>query len=169
MGNARLSEADIDDLYRRTTPAAVRMAYLITGDQGTAEDIVHDVFIRLVLTSDAAKTWDNPGAYLNKSVVNEITSHRRRITARLKRQHRATAEQPPPVDELGQWQERDALLQHIDRLPVKTRTVLVLTYFYDHPDQEISNVTGWPIGTIKSLRSRGLKELRKDFAHDRVI
>lgn len=153
----------VDDLYRAITPDALKLARLITGDQALAEDLVHDVFIRMVSRAGAVADLADPQRYLNQAVVNAMISHKRSITARLQRHLRfsrelpQTSTQPPVEEQLG-------VLAQLRTLPIKTRTVLVLTYYYDYSDATISQLTTWPIGTIKSLRARGLATLRK--AHD---
>lgn len=36
--------ADLADLYVRNAPGAIRLAYLLTGDQALAEDLAQDAF-----------------------------------------------------------------------------------------------------------------------------
>lgn len=158
----------IDELYERLMPDAVRLAYLITGDIGVAEDVVQDTFMKMA--TRYRKTMDEPyiQSYFNKAVVREVTSHRRRVTARLKRQSKAIEKTSPPGDDHHTTEQRVVLLQHLQVLPVKPRTVLVFTYFFDYSDQQICDITKWPIGTIKSLRSRALATLRKDLGDDRA-
>jgi hypothetical protein len=65
-----------DDLYREQRDPLVRLAYLLTGSQPTAEDLVQDVFIR---SRDRLADLDQPAAYLRRSVTNACWSwHRRR-------------------------------------------------------------------------------------------
>jgi RNA polymerase sigma factor (sigma-70 family) len=42
--------------------------------------------------------------------------------------------------------------------------VLVLRYYEDLPEREIAAVMGCKPGTVKSLSSRALEQLRKDLA-----
>ena len=56
--------------------------------------------------------------------------------------------------------ERDYLLDALDALPVKRKTALVLRYYADLPEKEIAEIMGVRPGTVKSLLSRGLAELR---------
>lgn len=44
VGGARLSLAE---LYERSAPGAIRLAYLLTGDRSVAEDITQDAFVRV--------------------------------------------------------------------------------------------------------------------------
>ena len=84
VGNA----ASLDELFRRHADPLIRLAYLLTGAESVAEDLVQDVFARLARRNTAMEV---PEAYLRRSVVNAANSwHRRR---RLELRH-ARAEVP---------------------------------------------------------------------------
>src|SRR5439155_3860563 len=62
-------------LYRQHAAGAVRLAFLLTGDRGLAEDLVHDAFVRL---AGRFRDLRNPDAfewYLRRTVVNLARSH----------------------------------------------------------------------------------------------
>lgn len=42
------TERQVGDLYARHAPRALRLAHLLTGDPGVAEDLVHDAFVRVL-------------------------------------------------------------------------------------------------------------------------
>ena len=55
----------------------------------------------------------------------------------------------------------DELLELVDGLPYRQKTVLVLRYYLDQSEAEIADVLGCRPGTVKSLAARGLDQLRK--------
>ena len=69
---------DLEDLYVRHLPGAVRVASLITGDADLAQDIAHDAFLRSVGRFRHLRQPDAFEAYLRRAVVNACTSHFRR-------------------------------------------------------------------------------------------
>lgn len=79
----------VDELYRTIAPPARKLARLITGDASLAEDVVHDAFIKMVSKAGGIADIASPQRYLNRAVINQITSYRRSFFARLKRQERA--------------------------------------------------------------------------------
>lgn len=166
MSNYNQRWDGVDELYRDVAPAARKLARLVTGDASLAEDIVHDVFIKMVSKAGGVGDISQPQSYLNRAVINEITSYRRSFFARLKRQERASAGTESVADTAPSVDARMSLDQQLRTLPTKQRTVLVLTFYYDYADSQISDLTGWPIGTIKSHRSRGLASLRKEYRHE---
>jgi RNA polymerase sigma-70 factor (sigma-E family) len=142
--------AGFAELYSSQRDRLVRLAYVLTGSQMTAEDIVHDTFIRVEPRLDGLS---EPGAYLRRSVINACYSWHRR-----QRRERATPADPPaavmPNDQVEMW---DALAH----LPSARRTVLVLRYYLDLPEAEVAAILGWRVGTVKSATHRALRDLRR--------
>jgi RNA polymerase sigma-70 factor (sigma-E family) len=146
-------EAFVDNRYRRL----LQTAYLLTGDQGHAEDL---------LQASLAKTWAAwprlhhaaADAYVRTVLVRtHATWWRRRW-----RGERPAARLPDQAapDELARLPERDALLRALATLPPRMRAALVLRYFEDYSEQRVAEVLACPVGTVKSLCSRGLARLR---------
>jgi RNA polymerase sigma-70 factor (sigma-E family) len=138
------------ELYSAQRDRLIRLAYVLTGSQMAAEDIVQDTFIRVGPRLD---DLNEPGAYLRRSVINACYSwHRRQSRERL-----AVADPPAavlPGEHVEMW---DALAH----LPSARRTVLVLRYYLDLPEAEVAAILGWRIGTVKSATHRALRDLRR--------
>ena len=149
------STVDLAALYVAEQPRLVRLAHLLTGSPEVAQEVVHDVFVRLHGRTDRADRIDNPAAYLRTAVVNACRSQQRRWSlerARAERPPSAPVELPPELDET--W---TALRQ----LPVRRRAALVLRYYEDLPDEEIARLLGCRPATVRSLIHRGLESLRE--------
>ena len=141
------------DVYRTEHDGLVRLAYLITGSQAAAEDLVQDCFIRVMGRLRAA---DEPGAYLRRSVINACYSWHRREGRRMTTgavSGEAAAEVTTGLD-VEMW---DAL----SRLAPRRRTVLVLRFYLDMTEAETAAALGWRAGTVKSATSRALADLRR--------
>jgi RNA polymerase sigma-70 factor, ECF subfamily len=68
---------------------------------------------------------------------------------------------PSPLAQLA-MQERDALLQGaIDALPEEARIIILLRDVEGFPYEEISRITGQPLGTVKSRLARARQQLRE--------
>ncbi|MBK5287423.1 MAG: sigma-70 family RNA polymerase sigma factor [Acidimicrobiia bacterium] len=141
----------LDATYRTEAPTLLRVAYLITGSRESAEDAVHDTFLRC---RDRLAELDHPPSYLRAAVVNECRSaHRRAQRGR----RDFTDEEVVMPSELVEL--RDAL----DRLPWRQRTALVLRYFVDLPDAEIAMILDCRPSTVRSHLRRGLSKLKESF------
>lgn len=145
--------ASFEAFYEREWAGAARLAHLLTGVDAVAEDLAQEAFVRMARHWD---TVDNPPAYLRTTLVNvSRTWHRShdREQARI----RAVAAGAAADVRL----EADDLLDAVDALPFRQRAVLVLRYYHDLPEREIAAALGCRPGTVKSLASRGLDQLRK--------
>jgi RNA polymerase sigma factor (sigma-70 family) len=130
----------------------VRLAFILTGNGETAEDVVQDAF---ALLHPKLSKVDNPGGYLRVTVVNLCRNAARRGD-RIRRQNL----QMPSValPSLEATEMADVLL----RLPYRQRAVLVLRYWGDWTEAEIASALSCRPGTVKTLASRGLTRLRKE-------
>lgn len=136
-------------LFRTHYGPMVRLARLLVGSPTVAEDLVQDVFVRML----HAPAADVPGAYLRVSVVNACHSwHRRRG-----REERALPHLVTRPDESSPARELDDALA---TLPFRRRAVLVLRYYADLPDDEIAALLGCRRATVRSIARRALRDLR---------
>ena len=145
------------ELYRLHAPDAARLAYLLTGDRVAAEDIVQEAFVRLFGRFRDLRNPDSFQWYLRRTVVNLVRSQfRRRKVERayLQREGAAPAEPAPDFGARGEMWE---VLQS---LPERNRTAIVLRYYEDLSEARTAEVMGCPVGTVKSLVSRGIERLR---------
>ena len=57
-------------------------------------------------------------------------------------------------------------MRRLSRLPERYQTILALRYFESLSCEEVAEVVGTKVGTVKSLIHRGLKQLRRQFEGD---
>ena len=136
-------------LYRSQYERMVRLAWLLTGSSPVAEELVQDVFVRLL---DRKRSIEKPDAYLRASVINACKNERRR--RRLERRH--PTERPAATD-----LEVDHLRSILAELSWQQRAAIVLRYYEDLPETEMATALGCPVGTVKSHLHRGLARLRE--------
>jgi len=97
-------------------------------------------------------------------VVNLANSHFRRLRTEREYVQRPRGEQPTPsapdvVSRLAMWQA-------LQRLPQRQRAAIVLRYYEDLSEAATADVLRCPVGTVKSLVSRGLVRLRSEVTPD---
>jgi RNA polymerase sigma-70 factor (sigma-E family) len=158
--NPLLSE--FDAFVRHRTPALLRSAYLLTGDQHLAEDLVQSALARTHRSWRYLHESGNAEAYTRRTMYHLQVSwwRRRRVGESL------TGELSEPRDPLGQPDHaqrisvRLALRAALLKLSAKQRAILVLRFFEDRSEAETADVLGVSIGTVKSQTSRSLARLR---------
>jgi RNA polymerase sigma-70 factor (sigma-E family) len=151
------------ELYQRSAPAAVRLAYLMTGDRSIAEDIAQDAFVRVSGRLAHLREGGAFDAYLRRAVVNLAKNHHRRRSV-----ERAFLERTRPVIESPGHEhglvERAATMAALGRLPQRQRAALVLRFYEDLSEDAIAQILRCRNGTVRSLVTRGVQALRADLA-----
>jgi DNA-directed RNA polymerase specialized sigma24 family protein len=99
----------------------------------------------------------HPEAYLRRSVVNACRSDGRRA------RHDRAARHLQLVT--GDVAAPDVLFDVLNSLPYRQRAALVLQFYEGLPQSEIAEVLGCREGTVASLVSRGLAQLRRVIEH----
>ncbi len=151
-------ERHLDELYRRHVPEMVRLAFVVTGDAGAAEDLAQDAFIRVAGRFGHLRNPDAFGAYLRRALINLCKNHfRRRDTERA---YLDAQGRPDPVHPQDATDTHDAIREALMRLPLRQRAAIALRYFEDLSVEETARAIGCRPGTVKSLTARGLESLR---------
>jgi RNA polymerase sigma-70 factor (sigma-E family) len=154
--------ASFDAFVAARSAALLRSAYLLTGDQQLAEDLVQSVLVKASLRWQRLAAKGDPEPWIRTVLYREHVSwwRRRRFREEL------AAEPPEPrrssagdfVDDLAQAQLLRAALR---RLPPRQRAVIVLRHFEDRPEGEVAALLGCSVGTVRSQNARGLASLRR--------
>lgn len=158
---AEASEGELGDLYLRSAPRAIRLAYFLTGDRDLAEDIVQEAFVRVAgRRLRGPETFD---AYLRRTVVNLFVSTLRR--RRIERSRLRTL-RDPGVQQPYDPSARDELFRALNTLPERQRAAIVLRFYEDLPEREAANVLGCSAGALNQLVVRGMAALRERMRGD---
>jgi RNA polymerase sigma-70 factor (sigma-E family) len=162
MRSRRRTESSVDAEFAEwmaaRQPALVRTAYLLTGSQHSAEDLVQATLTKLYLAWDRIADRQHVDAYARRALINEHRSTWRRAS----RRPEVLAGSPPELTQLPTMYdgERDAVWRFVQALPPRQRAVIVLRYYEDLSEAETANILGISTGTVKSQASRALASLR---------
>ncbi|TDD85632.1 SigE family RNA polymerase sigma factor [Actinomadura rubrisoli] len=157
---------DLVALYQEHQTGLVRMAVLLVGDEATAEDVVQDVFLRM---QDRPPRLDDEGkllAYVRAAVLNgcRMTLRRRRVMWRYTEPHEPPIWSAESAVLLGE--DRREVMRALRRLPRRQREALVLRYYLDLSDDEVSAAMGIRPGTVRSTMARALGALARELGEE---
>jgi RNA polymerase sigma-70 factor (sigma-E family) len=138
-------------------PGLVRLAFGLTGDRWTAEDLAQAALARAYVAWRRIDRADDPDAYLRRILVNASKRRfrRRRVTEQPGDPPETAVEGPAEL-----VSERAALLAALRQLPPRQRAVVVLRYWEDLTDAQIAATLSCSPGTVRSQLSRALAKLR---------
>lgn len=136
----------------------LRVAVLLTGDRGAAEDLLQDGLERMYVNW---RRIDDPHSYARTAMTRKVTDRWRALG----RRPREVAWQPwhdrVAPDPTTASDERAGIVDHLRRLPARQRAVIVLRYFEDWSEERIADELDCSRGTVKSQASKGLARLRR--------
>jgi RNA polymerase sigma-70 factor (sigma-E family) len=138
----------------------VRLAELLSGDRGRAEDLAQDGFAKAYAAWDRIRAGD-PAAYVRRCIINANTDWWRR---RIRYEHPSpqVPERLAHIDLAAASAARDLVLRALAKLTIRERAVLALRFYLDLSELQIAHELGISPGTVKSAASRALAKLRAD-------
>jgi len=157
--------------------AVYRFALRLTGAPDRAEDLVQETFLRAYRAWDQYTVGTRAKSWLFTICRNVFLRQEERG-----KRHDEIVERDAPRDDAGVdvvnplWSSLDGvdpegaffdgivdeeILRAIDDLPEEYRTAVVLSDVEELPYAEIAELTGVPVGTVKSRLFRGRRQLQK--------
>jgi RNA polymerase sigma-70 factor, ECF subfamily len=167
----RLRRGDLKGLavlVERYQVQAVRTANLITRDRAMAEDVVQSVFVRLARSIDSFDTQRPFAPWFMRSVANaalQAAQRDQRYVAfddddMLALNDSFTDPAPSPDAAADARALRDAIGEALAHLSPEQRAVIVLRYYLDMGESEMSDALNTPAGTIKWRLHAARQQLR---------
>jgi RNA polymerase sigma-70 factor (sigma-E family) len=153
----------LEALYRIHAPEALRLAYLMTGDRALAEDLTQDAFVKVFGRFQDLRNRDAFWWYLRRTIVNLSQSHFRR--RRVERSYLESQRLPEGIAEPDMG-DRERLRTVLLALRPEQRAAIVLRYYQDLTEADTAEILGRPVGTVKSMVSRGIERLREELTTD---
>jgi len=159
----------LGELYDRYGRLVYSLAYQVVGDSATAEEITQEVFLQV---------WNKAGTYqvLQGKVVTWLTSVARHKAIDSLRRKGARPEghqigfeteeldlvDPVGVeDQVEHSQQNLAIRRAIAHLPPDQQRALSLAYFKGMTHQEVADLIGEPLGTVKTRIRLAMLKLRQ--------
>ena len=165
-------EAALETLYERYGGACFALAKRIVVDRHLAEDVVQQSFLAL---------WGGGGYDAGRGSISTwllaVTHHKAVDTVRREssRRDRFTTEQalveiaaigPGPDDEAVRRVRAEHTRTALRDLPAEQREVVLLAYYGGYTQREIAEMTGLPLGTVKTRTLAAMRALRIRLARD---
>lgn len=140
-------------LAREYAPAVYRLAYARTGSRTDAEDVMQEVFLRLVKTRPVFDSGAHAKAWLLR-VASNCASDLFRLPWRRREEPLTEDMTAPEAPEPG------SVTQAVLSLPARYRVPVHLYYYEGCSVAEIARLTGKSEGTVKSHLHRARNLLR---------
>ena len=148
---------ELADFVRARYPQLHCRAYLLTGSQLAAEDLVQEALAR------CCAAWrrnpiTEPDAYVQRVMVNVLISRSR--LRRFREEVSANVPETGASDPTSQHADRDAVWRALQKTAPRQRAVLVLRFYEGMTEAEIATCLDITVGTVRSQTAKGLARLR---------
>jgi RNA polymerase sigma-70 factor (sigma-E family) len=151
-------DTEFETFVLSTWPRLRQAAYALTRDTRDAEDLLQTVLTK-AYTRWSRVRRDDPVAYVRRSLVNAYIDTWRRART-LREVPMAVPTERPSSDDVARVDQRDELVQRLDLLSERERTIVVMRHYLDLTEAEVARTLGCSVGTVKSTCSRALQRLR---------
>ncbi len=156
-GAQRGEASALATLYERFQRPAYNLSLRVLGDGQAAEDVVHDVFVRLMERIRGFRGDAPFGAWLRRLVANATIDE-------LRRRQWLSADPPPEtvagaVELDGLPEKQVEAWQMLMRLSPRARAVLVLHALEGYTHRELAEMFGQSESYSKSILARALQKL----------
>lgn len=160
-----------EDLVERHQRYLFNLCLRIMGDYDLASEVAQEAFLR---------AWRSIGSYRAEAkfttwlytiahnlCMNRLESVQRDVRRRVSEEDAANelgklhSREVDPAVAYEQKERKVGIHQQIDRLPPRYRAVITLFYLQELSYQEIAEVTGLPMGTVKTHLFRAKEMLRR--------
>lgn len=162
------------DLVRRYQKTAYYFALDLTGNHDDAQDLSQEVFVQIYQSINRFRGESKFSTWLYRITLNTWTNQKRKRNARMHSLvdpfSETTVHLQAHDHNSSPEQETDCALiyDHIRQaarvLSPKEKSVFFLRQFQEQKLQEIAEILGVKVGTVKSLLFRALKKMQKELA-----
>jgi RNA polymerase sigma-70 factor (ECF subfamily) len=167
---ARGDLSSMEAIYENRHRPLFRFFYRMTSRQGVSEDLVHEVFLRMIRYRH---TYQKEGAeaegaggfeswmyrIARNALVDHARKHRHEITSGEGELEAIASARPTPFETAAKRQDLALLYRALRELPEDKRELLVLARFHGLNYEQIGGILGCPSGTVKGRVFRAMKEL----------
>ena len=149
-------------LFDRYQMPLFNFFYKMTGNHGTSEDLVQEVFVRILKYRQTYRAGTPFRAWMYQIARNarvDVFRKQRPEVSWEPEMEPAVA----PVDSAQERQETQMLHRALMQMPPEKKEVLILSRFQGLKYEEIAQLLGCEVNTVKTKVHRALQELRELF------
>ena len=163
-------EAAFEELVRRYQRPIASYVYRMVGDYDAALDLTQEVFIKVYNSLSRYRSEFKFSTWIYKIAHNAAIDHLRRHSVRdqiltagddgTRTEVAVESRRLTPEQESEREERRSEIESVVQSLPAAYRELIVLRHSHDLSYDEIAEVTGLPLGTVKNRLFRAREAMR---------
>lgn len=176
MNGGTFMKAVFEKLYDRYHHDLYRFIFYMVKDQHLTEDLVQDVYIRVLQSYESfegkssEKTWLFSIARF--ATIDYFRSQKRKRHKVLgffdwgQKGENISDEQPLPDDVVIQDETLKQVYRSLDRCTVDQKSVIILRFIQSFSIKETADILNFSVSKVKTTQHRALKTMKKHLEHD---
>lgn len=166
-------EGSFEELVRRYQRPISAYVYRMVGDYESALDLTQEIFIKVYNSLRRYRPEFKFSTWIYKIAHNSAVDHLRRINTREQSLISGSdgehfelpieSGRPSPEQESERKERRIEIESVVRTLPANYRELVILRHSQDLTYEEIVEVTGLPLGTVKNRLFRAREMMRQQF------
>ena len=166
-------EGGFEELVRRYQRPISAYVYRMVGDYDIALDLTQEIFIKIYASLSRYRPEFKFSTWIYKIAHNAAIDHLRRNAGRERSISNGSESEPQQLvieskglspEQQSEREERRIEIESVVRLlPTAYRELIVLRHSQDLTYEEIVEVTGLPLGTVKNRLFRAREMMRQQF------
>ncbi len=166
-------EGGFEELVRRYQRPISAYVYRMVGDYDCALDLTQEIFIKIYASLSRYRPEFKFSTWIYKIAHNAAIDHLRRNAGRERSINNGSESEPQQLlieskglspEQQSEREERRMEIESVVRLlPTAYRELIVLRHSQDLTYEEIVEVTGLPLGTVKNRLFRAREMMRQQF------
>jgi len=172
-------EGGFEELVRRYQRPISAYVYRMVGDYESALDLTQEIFIKVYNSLRRYRSEFKFSTWIYKIAHNSAVDHLRRINTREQSlfigpegdqfELPLESNRPSPEQESERKERRIEIETVVRTLPATYRELVILRHSQDLTYEEIVEVTGLPLGTVKNRLFRAREMMRQQFVEKGII
>lgn len=164
--------AAVAEVYDQHHGQIRTFARSLVGDDGVAEDLVHEVFLSLPSAAKRFKNHSSLRTFLMSIAVNHARHHVRGAIRRRRAMERLALEPSgvhvDPEGTLARRQLAEALTRALDSLPIEQRVAFILCEIEERSAAEAGAIVSAPEATVRTRLFHAKRKLRDQLEREGV-
>jgi RNA polymerase sigma-70 factor, ECF subfamily len=167
------AEGGFEELVRRYQRPIAAYVYRMVGDYESALDLTQEIFIKVYNSLRRYRSEFKFSTWIYKIAHNSAVDHLRRTSTREQSlisgpeddqfELPLESNRPSPEQESERKERRIEIESVVRGLPASYRELVILRHSQDLTYEEIVEVTGLPLGTVKNRLFRAREMMRQQF------
>lgn len=164
-----MDESIFHQLYEKYHQDVFKFLIYLTRDRAQAEDLVHEVYVRVLKAYPKFKGESSEKTWLFAIAKNVAIDYFRKQSVRRKHNDayfdwettEIGSSRPLPDDFMMQNEQKQELLQALETCTADQRFVIHLRYLQDLSIIETAEILDWTESKVKTTQHRAIKALQK--------